>query len=536
MTTIRLDDVAILERPDPWPTAPDLPGQPDPNPLPLEVLPTALREHVRSVAHATQTPPDLAALLALASVSAAVGGRVDVVADERRGWTEPPALFICGILPPASRKSPVFSAMTAPLADHERERREAIRPEYERAQNRVAVAAARLDAAKTAAAKGKGSLDDVDRAQDELSAATAGAPVMPRIFLNDSTPEALVRLLAQQDGRMALFSPEGDPFNLVDGRYSDGAIRAAELKQAWSAEPLTVDRVGREAVRIERPSLTVAITMQPGVLESLRNGRAMRGEGLLGRFLWAVPAHGLGGRLTGAQVPALNLHAAGRYASVLRTLLAESYDLAAPVRLTLSAAAQHVLFQLEAEVEHELADGARLAGIRDWAGKMVGQAVRLAALLHLAHRAEEGRPLFAEPVAGWAMEAGASLVRALATHALVVLDGVGTNRSGVLLRYVLRRAKGLPDGSTLRDLWQATRDKSGIDEMADLRTLVEELEERACLRLVDVHREGPGRPPSPLLELHPTLRKSGVPAREAEARPEMDLLPVGVDEPQEYTI
>lgn len=67
-----------------------------------------------AVAEFTQTPPDLmAGGVALAALSGATGGRARV--QIRPGRWEPVNLFTVVAMPPGSRKSAVFAAMTAPL-------------------------------------------------------------------------------------------------------------------------------------------------------------------------------------------------------------------------------------------------------------------------------------------------------------------------------------------------------------------------------------------------------------------------------------
>ena len=88
---------------------------------------------------------------------------------------------------------------------------------------------------------GGGSAEDYAEAVNaDLEDARAAVPPFPRLLAGDATPEALVRLMVEQGGRIALLSPEGDPFRLADGRYSDGAARLDELKRAWCEDSIYV--------------------------------------------------------------------------------------------------------------------------------------------------------------------------------------------------------------------------------------------------------------------------------------------------------
>ncbi|MGH7475103.1 MAG: DUF3987 domain-containing protein, partial [Longimicrobiales bacterium] len=148
-----------------WPDCPQLPGPPDPNPVPVDVLPPVLRAQVESVAGATQTPPDMGVLLTLAVVSAALRGRAEVLVDANRGWREMAVIYTAVVMPPAARKSPVYAHLTAPLYAWEREALERTGPDYRRALDRVEVARAAMTHVRGAAARGKGTASAVAHAR-----------------------------------------------------------------------------------------------------------------------------------------------------------------------------------------------------------------------------------------------------------------------------------------------------------------------------------------------------------------------------------
>jgi hypothetical protein len=492
-----------------WPEEPQLPGPPTPKPLPIDAFPSALQKHVLSVAGAMQVPADLPALLALGCVSAALSGRVEV--NVRAGWREPASLYAACVLPPASRKSPCYAAMCAPVREWEADQIQQAAPGLAKARDLVAVCERSLDGAIKATAVGKGTEDEVVAARLILTKAEADVPHDGRLLAGDVTPEEMVRRLAAQGGRLAILEPEPGPLQLLAGRYSDSA-RLDELKKAWSGDPIQVDRVNRSPLRVERPALTLAVLLQPGVIRDLPNGAAFRYEGVLGRFLWCAPPHGLGSRLTGAEVPALDAKVATEYRRVLRVLL----DLKPPTLkdstpclhlLNLATEAVTHLHEFEAEVERELADGGKYEEVQDWAGKMVGQAVRVAALLALARRAGDKKDLLDCPIDAQSMEDAVRLLRALGTHALNVLAGAGDDGRLADLGYILRRLADLGEEATERTLREATRGRRSIQADAQVvARLLDELVERGCIRRVLQLNEGPGHPPSPLVELHPKLR------------------------------
>jgi replicative DNA helicase len=95
-------------------------------PFPVDALPPWVADMVLAVAEFTQTPLDLPGCLALAALSTAAGGCAEL--EVRPGWREPLNLYTVVAMPPGSRKSAVFAAMTAPLLDAERQLVEKARP------------------------------------------------------------------------------------------------------------------------------------------------------------------------------------------------------------------------------------------------------------------------------------------------------------------------------------------------------------------------------------------------------------------------
>lgn len=494
---------------DEWPDPIPL-GPPEPRSLPLHSLPGTLRDHVLSVSEATQTPLDMAALLCPAAVAVAVQGKAEI--EIRPGWIEPLNIYTGAVLPPASRKSAVFRHVFQPLEDWETEQAEKETPSRQVAEDAREILEKRLEAAKRDAAKGDVPLEAVEAARFELL--EAKVPPVTRLNAPEATPEALVVIMSEQDGRIAVLAPEGDPLRIADGRYSGhGDARLDTLKRAWSGEPIRIDRIGRVGQYIRRPALTLALCVQPVVLETLRNTRSLRGEGLFGRFLWVLPPSGIGTRLTGPKVPSLNLEAAAEWNLLLRRLLGArpkdvDHDGAyVPHTLHLSPEALGLLHAWEAEVEEELGAGGMLADIPDWGGKLVGNTVRFAGLLHLARTAEDiVADLWGAPISAWAMESAIELARALRTHALKLFDSLHADPKRALLKYVLRRIQELPtEDRNLRRLRETCRGKKGIDTADDIRDLVAQLEERNLVRLAPGEIVGPGRPEAATILLHSTM-------------------------------
>jgi replicative DNA helicase len=157
--------------------------------FPVEVLPGWLGDQVAAVATATQTPPDLAGMLALAVLATVAAGAVEV--QPRPGWREPLCLFVAVGMDAGSRKSSVFTALTRPVADFEHQQAAAALPGITETAVLRRIADQAAATAEAAAGKAPASQQEEARAEAIARAAEASAlvvPPLPRWLVDDATP------------------------------------------------------------------------------------------------------------------------------------------------------------------------------------------------------------------------------------------------------------------------------------------------------------------------------------------------------------
>jgi replicative DNA helicase len=238
--------------------------------FPADALPAWLADQVTGVAEATQTPADLPGCIALAVLSAAAGGRA--IVEARSGWTEPVNIFVVVAMPPASRKSAVFRAMTTPLLAAERLLIEQATPQVIEAEMARRIARTAADKAAHAAASTATPGGDADQLASAIDAALAAEavtiPPKPRLVADDITPEKTASVLAEQGGRLAVLSAEGGIFATLAGRYSATPNLEVFLK-GHAGDMLRVDRQGRPAEHVDNPALTLGLAVQPEVIHDI---------------------------------------------------------------------------------------------------------------------------------------------------------------------------------------------------------------------------------------------------------------------------
>jgi replicative DNA helicase len=476
--------------------------------FPVDVLPGWLGEYVAAVATATQTPPDLAGMLALAVLATVAAGAVEV--EPRPGWREPLCLFLAVGMDAGSRKSSVFTALTHPVADFERQQAAAALPPITETVTLRRIA--EQTAAHAEAAASKAPADQQEERQAEAIARAAEAanlivPPVPRWLVDDATPEALAGLLATY-GRIALLSPEGDVFDQMAGRYNQaGGPNLGVYLKGHAGDLLKVDRRGRPPEYVERPCLTIGLTVQPEVLQGLASRPGFRGRGLLARFLYSLPQSLVGHRQPGASpVPE---PIADRYTLELQALAASLIVSVSdnPTVLTLDPQAGELLLAIERDLEPRLAAGSGdLAHLAGWAAKLAGATCRVAALLHLASHLRDG---WVQPITASTFAAALRLADYLIDHARAVFDLMGADPRVDDARWLLDWiARTSQVQFSRRDAHQAARGR--FRKATDLEPALTLLEEHGYLRRVDADPPGPrgGRPASPRFLVNPLPHNS----------------------------
>jgi len=256
-----------------------------------DLLPGAIGEYVAAVAVSTQTPPGMAAVMTLGTISAAARGRYEVFVPEHH-WSEPVLGQFVVFALPGERKSAVVQETTQPLILWERAKRIESEDEAHEWASQLRVLQKQLEVAEGAQSKPAKLKDDNPGDPDLLrqSAAKEVADhlrkaVYPlRIVADDITPEKAKEMIVQQRGALAIISAEGTFFAILAGRYADSPSLEIMLN-GHNAEPITVDRKSGVALYTPRGCLTIAVACQPDVAATMGMVDGFRARGGAARVL-----------------------------------------------------------------------------------------------------------------------------------------------------------------------------------------------------------------------------------------------------------
>lgn len=358
-------------------TAPNPMRTPKRPAFPLEALPETLRTYAAALAEQLQMYPDMPALLALAAVSTACTGKVQVQGNNER-WLEEIATYTLCVLPSGERKSPAFKDALVPVKMWEMRKADELRTDIAANKSKKRQLQNKLQAAEKSRKKGaEQQAEQLARQLAEFVDLSA-----PCLILQDVTPEALANRLKENHGAGAIWSSEAGTFisNLI-GRYakSNSGPNIDLVLQAFSGETVTIDRIGRERETIRNPALTIMLCGQPDILNNMLGNKEFDGRGLCGRFIYSLPESFIGERKQNAAAVPQTVWEA--YFRIIDGLLEIPYPDQRHI-LHMDDDACGMFTEWGAEIEPLLAD--ELQWIRSWANKLQGLTLRIAGQLHMA--------------------------------------------------------------------------------------------------------------------------------------------------------
>lgn len=485
--------------PPEWPD-PILPGLHRTPDIPADMLPTWAGAMAAAIAESTQTPPALAVTTILSVLATCVQGRFAV--SPTPGYVEPLPIWGLGAAVSGTRKTAVQSAALAPIVHWEKLERDRMRVEIARANSERAVAKKRIERLLADAAKAKAS-EEREHIRAEIQREEEGMPEemrAPRLFTSDATAERTQNLLVEHRGRMAIYSDESGQLGVMGGLYTNGQANLDVFLQAHAGSPFRVDRAGRLA-HVDKPVLTIALLLQPGVLSEVADSVRFRASGLLARFLYVIPVSNVGSRDVRRHVP-IPFEVRAAYERNIFSLLTgwSSGPATAPRVLGLTDTAREHWYVFAEHVEKHQGEGGRYESISDWTSKLPGAVARIAAIFELT---ECG--LDAESVSQVAMQRAVRLGRLLIPHAQAAFGLLGTDAADVDGAAIVKWIRASEcEEFTRRECQKAQEGR--FRNFDRLTKALARLEQQDVLR--EIKRRNKGAPPTTAYRVNPKVLSS----------------------------
>lgn len=435
----------------------------------LPALPKPVADYCTAVCEALQVKTGMAGPLALGCLSTLFQGRYMI--EAKKGWTEPLNLFLIVSARPSERKTPVFNALMKPFIEYERETSVENRPLIEKNKSERRILEERLHNAEKAASKHGEESENSRLEAMSIAEQLTDFPILyeKRLFTDDSTEEALTRLMYEQGGTITLASDEGGFLSNIKGRYKGSPDLDAILK-SYPGTPITIDRIGRNPIRIDKPRLTVMLCCQPSVLQAFLSNNVFSGCGMTARFLYSQPSSIVGKRKVNTfPIPEIIMQ---NYHDFIRKHLEDDTSGV----ITLSRDAKELfdvsLEEIEKSFHEDIEDS-----VEAWRGKYNGNLLRICGLLHAAMSADP----INEPVPAVTMLAAGSIADYFYKQFDALSQSVGMNQDEKGARYILEKIKNRAS-ITRSELSSVCRSRKLFPKASDMEPALALLVERGYIR------------------------------------------------------
>jgi hypothetical protein len=481
-----IDAAEEIEMPDPEPLiAPDE----EPRPYPLNALPPIMRAAVSAYRSFGQQPIPLVASSALSVAALATQGLSNVGRDNY--LIGPISLDVIIVAGSGERKTSVDRRMRQSAQRWQQEFRNRHVAEVAEADSRVAAWQAeregilsKIKSVSGAKPKSGLSIAELKTVLAQLEANKPQRAIMPTLFYEDVTPEALAQEIATGWPSAALWSDESALVVGSHGMSDDSALRYfGLLNRFWDGNSFERFRTTAKSFTITGRRLTCSLMMQHVVLCRLIGaaGGAARGVGFLARFLLAWPHSTMGTRQyreADLGAPALVSWDAKIEQLMSLPLPADAKTMALdPPTIFLSDRARACWIEFHNDVEHELGRTGQFGEVADFAAKAAENAARIAGIFWNLERGPSGSinaetMEAAAAVASWHLHEarriiGATKVPQAVADAVLLIEWMQKPGSGGKSRWQVSPRDILHDGPL------ALRDKSRRDSAAEalFRTL-----------------------------------------------------------------
>lgn len=476
----------------------------------MDDMPPVIRDFCAGLAASVQVPQELCLAMMLPAIATCVQGKVKV--QVKPGYCEPVNIYTLCPLPPANRKSSVVGICLEPLLDWETKKEKEMASDIKFAELKLEGAKQRIDELMKAARKesyvteeGRRKRAEYDAEIKEITDNMPEVPTIPRLLVDDTTPEKMASIMCEQGGKIGLITAEPGIFDTLSGMYSsNGVANIQPFLKGWTGhESYRVDRLSREKVILSNPLVSMGITPQPGMMKIRKSAERFRHSGMDARFLYFMPDSLLGSRTPDS--PEMPKEAKNAYHALIRALLDMPYaDEGEPHVLELSPEAGAIWREFFNEIEPRLKEGGEFEDMSDWGGKICGASVRLAGLFHIA--ATRG-DLTQKEISGQTMQTAVNLSRLLCQHAIIAYELLGGNEQGQGGQRILEWIqKGKITEFSARDCQQRFRNTAGLKDKSTREAALRDLEERFYIREApQVPVVGRGRKPALKYQVNPAI-------------------------------
>lgn len=467
--------------------------------FPVDALPDKISPYIQATAESLQVSVDMVATFVIAIISLCVQGKYKI--QVKPDWEEPVNLYAVVVMRPSERKSPTLKMVSAPVFEYMDEENERRQPEIAEYETKKKILTGQIKNISNSIAgsykkdNNKYTMEDILECQEELRKLEEEGIRELKLIVDDVTPEALVSTMKENNDRIGIVSAEGGIFGTMAGRYNDHTNIDIFLK-GYSGEYYSTARIGRQGNTLKHPLITIVLAVQPQVICDIMDNKEFSGRGLLARFLYSIPNSLVGSRKY--RTEPVNKALKEEYNNLIKDLLkTNEMDFDRPIRLSEEADLQSEIYNQQ--IERRLTDD--LEQIEEWAGKLHGNTMRIAAIFHIVKYGWDAVnvPLEAETLAG-AIKVGQYYLE----HSMAAFDMMGLSDPQDVkdAKYIISRieqntnntnnTKNSVESISKREVWQLC--KGHFKSVEEMEPGLQVLVERGYIAIQKEKPAGRGRP------------------------------------------
>lgn len=467
---------------------------------------------IKAVSESLQVDYGMVAPAVLSSASLAVVKKciIHIIGDHR----EPPNLYSMVVAESSERKSPTIKSVTWPIYEYEKEENERRGPDISRYELKKKILEKRVknltEEVTNVKKKSNISMEDILEAQRELDELEEVAPL--RLIADDITAEALIKLMSQNDERIAIISTEGGIFGNIAGRYSNSSNMDIYLK-GYSGDYLSDDRVGRKGNQLKEPLLSVLLYVQPIIVRQLMENEEFVGRGLPARFLYTYPVSKIGKReYKDDPIPEYRMDDLW---NIINRLLKIPIPVK-PVEVRPDKQALKLATSYFYEVDQEILKAPSME-LRSWIGKLHGNTMRVALVLHcIKHLEEFDKYMIDAKTMSNAIEIGRFFMK----QAVIVYSttGLADPQEVKDAKFILQKIDAIGKMEMkLSDIQQLCKDKAGLETKKKIVPGINCLIKHGYIRVEKIYHDSKN-PKNPQNSQNP--KKGGRPQEMVYVNPE----------------
>jgi len=431
----------------------------------------------------------MACVLVLGALGAVFQKKYCVVSINKN--IEQLSIYAVAISPPAERKSEVIGHIISPFLKFQGAHNSENSDEY--SQNE-----AKRKELKAALIRAETNIDDTDEKREILFEAQIAydgfeAKYPLTLIADDTTSEALITLLVRNGEHMFIASGEGGVFSNMKGRYRQGGDDIEIYLKGHSGDYISVHRKSREPEILKSPAISLAVCVQPYIIENVLLDEENTGKGLTGRIVFAYPTARAGSRKAKSDRPPANKN----YDKAIFYALEKTIAMKETKKIVLSEQADKYAEDYFYIPEKRIEDGLERAV--SWNGKAFGLSIRIAGLFHCFSCYENNQDPAEIPIPLEVMQNAASVVECLAVHAEKVFAGDDQRNNNAL--YLLRRIKKYNKLQIVKGkMYHGV--KSRFRAVSELDDTLQFLEERGYIK---IEKAPTGGRPAEVVKINPFI-------------------------------